>query len=155
MSRVDNKEVPTSTPDGANTGDVNSASQDPEAIEKVVQEKLVYYCSSFDLNVNEWFTEYENTEIFKRRMKLKLGANWVKYFYQAIEITQIIESDNDNDSEDFWSEETEDMMSNHCLNVAIEYYLISAKTKVSGQLLSNITSFCESLKYFVIGQTDF
>jgi hypothetical protein len=45
----------------------------PEGVETVVEEKLIYYCSSFDLNVNEWFTEYENTEIFKRRMKVKLG----------------------------------------------------------------------------------
>lgn len=56
-----------------NTGDVNFESQANKAVETVVQEKLVYYCSSFDLNVNEWFTEYENTEIFKRRVKTKLG----------------------------------------------------------------------------------
>lgn len=56
-----------------NTGDVNIANDTKQEVEKVVQEKLIYYCSSFDLNVNEWFTEYENTEIFKRRMKKKLG----------------------------------------------------------------------------------
>lgn len=53
-----------------------------EGVETVVKEKLIYYWSSFDLNVNEWFTEYENTEIFKRRMKLKLGRqllNHIKY----------------------------------------------------------------------------
>jgi hypothetical protein len=44
-----------------------------EGVETVVEEKLIYYCSSFDLDVNEWFTEYENTEIFKRRIKVKLG----------------------------------------------------------------------------------
>jgi hypothetical protein len=54
--------------------DVNLSSQIPEGVETVVEEKLIYYCSSFDLNVNEWFTEYENTEIFKRRMKVKLGT---------------------------------------------------------------------------------
>lgn len=91
--------------------DVNSSSFQELGVEKVVQEKLVYYCSSFDLNVNEWFTEYENTEIFKRRMKLKLGKfilfiiksgqNWVKYFYQAIEITQANELDDGNDSDEF------------------------------------------------------
>lgn len=65
------KEQPNN--DDANIGDVNLATPTKDGVEKVVQEKLVYYCSSFDLNVNEWFTEYENTEIFKRRMKLKLG----------------------------------------------------------------------------------
>jgi hypothetical protein len=56
-----------------NTGDVNFESLANKGVETVVQEKLIYYCSSFDLNVNEWFTEYENTEIFKRRVKTKLG----------------------------------------------------------------------------------
>jgi hypothetical protein len=58
-----------------------------------------------------------------------LGQNWVKYFYQAIEISQLPESDGENESEDFWSEETDDVMSNHWLNIAIEYYLITTKAK--------------------------
>jgi hypothetical protein len=40
-----------------------------------------------------------------------------------------LESESENESEDFCSEETEDAMSNQCLNLAIEYYLISSKTK--------------------------
>ena len=56
-----------------NSDDVKLQSNSPEKVQKVVEEKLVYYCSSFDLNVNEWFTEYENTQIFKKRMKQKLG----------------------------------------------------------------------------------
>lgn len=58
-----------------------------------------------------------------------LGQNWVKYFYQAIEVTGQVESDSEDNSEDFWSEETEDMLSNHWLNIAIEFYLIAARTK--------------------------
>lgn len=46
-----------------------------------------------------------------------------------MEVTQVYESDWDYDSEDFWSEETEDIRSNHCLNLAIEYYLIAVKAK--------------------------
>jgi len=57
----------------AKTGDVNPKSPGSQGVGKVVEEKLVYYCSSFDLNVNEWFMEYENTELFKRRIKNKLG----------------------------------------------------------------------------------
>lgn len=59
----------------AKTGDVNLKSPGSQGVGKVVEEKLVYYCSSFDLNVNEWFMEYENTELFKRRIKNKLGKN--------------------------------------------------------------------------------
>lgn len=53
--------------------DVKVESHASKQVSKVVEEKLVYYCSTFDLNVNEWFTEYENTQIFKKRMKNKLG----------------------------------------------------------------------------------
>jgi len=59
--------------EGVNKDDVNLESSKPEGVETWVKEKLVYYCSSFDLNINEWFSEYENIEIFKRRMKRKLG----------------------------------------------------------------------------------
>lgn len=62
-------------------------------------------------------------------MLISLGQNWVKYFYQAIENSQALDSENGDDSEDFCSEETEDFASTQWLNFAIEYYLISAKTK--------------------------
>ena len=45
-----------------------------------------------------------------------------------------MESESENESEDFCSEETEDAMSNQCLNLAIEYYLISAKSKDKASL---------------------
>jgi hypothetical protein len=61
------------SPDISKSDDVKPEIDISENGEKVVQEKLVYYCSSFDLNVNEWFTEYENAQIFKKRMKQKLG----------------------------------------------------------------------------------
>lgn len=40
---------------------------------KVIDSKTVCYCSNFDLNINEWFNEYENIEIFKLNMKKNLG----------------------------------------------------------------------------------
>jgi hypothetical protein len=40
---------------------------------KVIESKTICYCSNFDLNVNEWFNEYENIEIFKLNMKKNLG----------------------------------------------------------------------------------
>lgn len=81
--------------------DVNPKSPVSETSERCVQEKLIYYCSSFDLNVKEWYSEYENTEIFKRRMK-KLGKNlssnsigskWIKLVYQSVETTSQLESE--------------------------------------------------------------
>ena len=61
---------------------------------KVIESKTVCYCSNFDLNINEWFNEYENIEIFKINMKknlgkislilLSLGENWLKMFNDAI-----------------------------------------------------------------------
>ena len=48
-----------------------------------------------------------------------------------MEVTQSVDFDAElgNDSEDLSSEDTEDIASNHCLNIAIEYYLIIAKSK--------------------------
>lgn len=40
---------------------------------KVIESKTVCYLSNFDLNINEWFNEYENIEIFKINMKKNLG----------------------------------------------------------------------------------
>jgi hypothetical protein len=80
------------------TGDVNPAPTKPEGVEAVVKEKLIYYCSSFDLNVNEWFTEYENTEIFKRRMKLKLGMTFSIHYLYRSKLGQILLSSNRNHS---------------------------------------------------------
>jgi hypothetical protein len=40
---------------------------------KVIESKTVCYCSNFDLNINEWFNEYENIEIFKLNMQKNLG----------------------------------------------------------------------------------
>lgn len=41
--------------------------------EKVIESKTICYCSNFDLNINEWFNEYENIEIFKINIKKNLG----------------------------------------------------------------------------------
>lgn len=40
---------------------------------KVIESKTICYCSNFDLNINEWFNEFENIEIFKLNMKKNLG----------------------------------------------------------------------------------
>ena len=42
---------------------------------KIIESKTVCYCSNFDLNVNEWFNEFENIEIFKLNMKKNLGKS--------------------------------------------------------------------------------
>ena len=36
---------------------------------KVLSEKLIFYCSDFDLNVSEWYSEFENIYIFKKRVQ--------------------------------------------------------------------------------------
>ena len=41
----------------------------------MIEAKTVCYCSNFDLNINEWFNEYENIEIFKLNMKKNLGKS--------------------------------------------------------------------------------
>lgn len=46
---------------------------------KVIESKTICYCSNFDLNVNEWFNEYENLEIFKMNMKKNLGKYLLEY----------------------------------------------------------------------------
>jgi len=40
---------------------------------KVIETKTICYCSNFDLNVNQWFNEYENIEIFKLNLRKNLG----------------------------------------------------------------------------------
>lgn len=61
---------------------------------KVIESKTICYLSNFDLNINEWFNEYENIEIFKLNMKKNLGifksdvtnigSMWLKYFQEAL-----------------------------------------------------------------------
>ena len=49
--------------------------QEIEGDSKVIESKTICYCSNFDLNVNEWFNEFENIEIFKLNMKKNLGKS--------------------------------------------------------------------------------
>ena len=49
--------------------------QEIEGDPKVIESKTICYCSNFDLNVNEWFNEFENIEIFKLNMKKNLGKS--------------------------------------------------------------------------------
>lgn len=46
---------------------------------KVIESKTICYCSNFDLNVNEWFNEYENIEIFKLNVKKNLGKIQIEF----------------------------------------------------------------------------
>ena len=36
---------------------------------KVLSEKLIFYCSDFDLSATDWYTEFENIYIFKKRVQ--------------------------------------------------------------------------------------
>ena len=47
---------------------------------RVLQEKLIGYYSTFDLNIEDWFTEFENMELFRLRVKNNLGK--LLYLYQ-------------------------------------------------------------------------
>ena len=40
---------------------------------KVLESKNFCYFSNFDLNINDWFIEYENLEIFKMNVKKNLA----------------------------------------------------------------------------------
>ena len=63
---------------------------------KVLESINVCYFSNFDLNINDWFIEYENIEIFKLNMKknlgtiyshlLLLGSTWLTFINEAMEI---------------------------------------------------------------------
>jgi len=50
----------------------------PAPEEKIIESKTICYCSNFDLNINEWFNEFENIEIFKLNMKKNLGIPYSK-----------------------------------------------------------------------------
>lgn len=51
---------------------------------RVTYEKLICYISAFHINVNDWFSEYENIEIFNMNLQKSLGAAWVSQIRQAI-----------------------------------------------------------------------
>lgn len=55
----------------------------PTPTEKVIESKTICYCSNFDLNINEWFNEYENIEIFKLNMKKNLG---IPFFFKVLNL---------------------------------------------------------------------
>ncbi len=47
---------------------------------KIIESKNVCYFSNFDININDWFTEYENIEIFKNNVKKNLGRSHHYYY---------------------------------------------------------------------------
>ena len=51
---------------------------------KVIESKTVCYCSNFDLNVNEWFNEYENIEIFKINVNKNLGKFFFFFYFRLL-----------------------------------------------------------------------
>ena len=58
--------------------------------EKVIHHKMICYISSFHLNVNDWFNEYENIEIFNIQLLSKLG----KYFYFHFYVIKVLTNAN-------------------------------------------------------------
>ena len=42
---------------------------------KIIHQKMISYISAFHLNVNDWFSEYENIEIFNIQLLSKLGKS--------------------------------------------------------------------------------
>jgi len=63
-----------------NADSVNSLPNEKDGDLKIIESKTICYCSNFDLNINEWFNEYENIEIFKINMKKNLGINSINTF---------------------------------------------------------------------------
>lgn len=69
----------------------NSATQVENLREKrVLSEKLIYYCSDFDLSIVEWHNEFENIHIFKKRVYKGLGKS--SFHYALIRILQFLTS---------------------------------------------------------------
>lgn len=70
-------QLPSPTNEHELVGDANSSSAGGGLVgntdPKIIETKTICYCSNFDLNINEWFNEYENIEIFKLNMKKNLG----------------------------------------------------------------------------------
>ena len=52
------------------TNDINIGSGQVEGDIKVLESIKVCYCSNFDLNINEWFNEYENIEYYHQSINL-------------------------------------------------------------------------------------
>jgi len=49
-------------------------------MEKIVlQEKVICYCSNFDLNLNEWYQMHENMELFNRNLLKNLSKNFFHF----------------------------------------------------------------------------
>eukprot|EP00347_Sterkiella_histriomuscorum_P014919 403359011 len=51
-----------------------------EEQEEIISQRKICYYSNFDINVNEWFEEFENIQIFKHNVQKNLGNLWVQYF---------------------------------------------------------------------------
>lgn len=51
---------------------------------KVVEEQSVCYCSNFDIDVDDWFKEYENIELFKSYLEKNLGKHHMFLFYRHV-----------------------------------------------------------------------
>ena len=56
---------------------------------KVIESKTICYCSNFDLNINDWFNEYENIEIFKINMKKNLGKVAKFWWKRRVDVAQV------------------------------------------------------------------
>ena len=49
----------------------------------MLDSKNVLYCSAFDINVNDWYVEYEHIEIFNARVRRNLGKRVTSHSYPS------------------------------------------------------------------------
>jgi hypothetical protein len=52
-----------------------------------VNEKTICYCSSFDLNFEDWFASYQNLRTFIVNLQNNLVEDWHRWFSDAIDVT--------------------------------------------------------------------
>lgn len=97
-----------------------------------IEEKKILYYSDFEINVNEWFTEYENIAIFKINVKKLLGKTRIPHF-----LFEIGETWNKLCNSSVRRTEPESHKNKDIFTIATEFYLIT-----NGQYsVSSIFSF--------------
>lgn len=45
--------------------------------EEIISQRRICYYSNFDININDWFMEFENIQIFKTNVQKNLGNLWL------------------------------------------------------------------------------
>ncbi|CDW76553.1 UNKNOWN [Stylonychia lemnae] len=88
-----------------------------QAQQEIISQRKICYYSNFDINVNEWFEEYENIQIFKDNVQKNLGKLWLQYLSQAIKLNSTDKSVMDIDQESYDSNDKS-------LKVLLECFLL-------------------------------